>query len=145
MPRKVLVKLAFWNPGPIIMVYIKKTDLWKPAPMMGTKEVGTNTFESVIGLWFLLSNGEVPYCVDEGKLAEVLDFPLILRVFYHEVLLCTQKRLTKVHRCCGELPFLSVLVFENQVGSVFWCVVHTAAVGTIRVNVRKVFAGSGVG
>ena len=43
--------------------------------MVGTKEVSTDTFETVFRFWLLLGNSEVPNCVNDRELAEILNFP----------------------------------------------------------------------
>jgi len=109
--------------------------------MVSPKEISAHAFQVSIQLVFTLKFCHFSHCMDQREGTKEFYFPFIFCVLVEQILFAPDERLTKHHWSGGKLPFISVLILKNQESAVLRCIVQTADITCLWINLRPIFTG----
>lgn len=141
---EVLIELSLWNPCVVVMIGSLSHLGWhcrETTVMVSTEEVCPHALHTVVYWIFFLFLCEASNCVMNWWIKLVLYFEQVVSVVIEKSLFSAHEGGAKLHSSGWELPFLSVLIPEDQKYAIFRSVVQTAHVLGLWINFRPIFAG----
>ena len=140
---EVFVDFIFRNPSPIIPVCFLKFNDRNTSSVERGKIVSSHSyviFESDI---FFLSNRLISNCMDDWRSTNMMASPFLSKRFKQ---VCSRgiKILAKEDRSCWKFPFLSMLVFKDQVYFISCCIMKRVRISDIRVCKRPVLRSKSI-